>query len=74
VFLRINSSKYKPGKVYHVKLHVRETPLIYKLQKFYGGAGRVYFSSNDYVQFTMSKIKDLNNLVLPQFNSHKLES
>ena len=60
--------------VYHVKLHVRETPLIYKLQKFYGGAGRVYFSSNDYVQFTMSKIKDLNNLVLPQFNSHKLES
>jgi hypothetical protein len=56
-----------------IDLNQRETFLIHKISEFFGGVGRINFSSDkQLVYYTISNIKDINAWVLPHFDNYIL--
>ena len=59
--------------IYQVGLHERETPLLYKLQEFFGGVGAISTSSTRSVcRFAVAGTSDLIKNVLPHFLKFEL--
>lgn len=58
---------------YKIELNERESPLISKIQEFFGNKGKVsYTVSNRAVIFTVVKLADLDNTIIPHFNKYLL--
>ena len=55
-------------------LHVKDLPLLYAIQKFFG-VGRVHATANGRSAcFTVSRIKDIISVIIPHFNLYPLQS
>lgn len=55
-------------------LHVKDLPLLYAIQKFFG-VGRVHATANGgSACFTVSRIKDIISVIIPHFNLYPLQS
>jgi len=56
-----------------IGLSQRESFLIQKILEFFGGRGRIHFSSDKQaVYYTIGNLKDLNDQVLPHFDKYIL--
>jgi hypothetical protein len=59
--------------IYQVSLHERETPLLYKLQEFFGGVGAISIApTRSTCRYVVAGTKDLINNVSPHFNKFEL--
>ena len=59
---------------FQIELHTRETTLIYKIQEFFGGIGRINIpSKRDLSRFTVTKQQDLLKVIIPHFDAYALE-
>jgi len=59
---------------YIIELHKRDLPLLYSIQKFYGGAGSINTAlKRDSARFSVSRKSDLINKVLPHFDAYILQ-
>ena len=57
-----------------IGLNHRESPLIQKISEFFGGIGRISFSSNQQaVYYTVGNIKDLSSIILSHFDTYELQ-
>ena len=72
--MSIISSTNQVRVVYNIKLHSREAPLLRKIQEFFGASGNIYFvgEPTKYVLYSISKVINLNNTLLPHFDTYKL--
>jgi len=60
---------------FSLNLHAKDLPLLYKIQSFLGGVGRIHVSSGGKtVSFTVSKIDDLIYVIIPHFKKYPLQS
>jgi len=56
-----------------INLHLAELPLLLKIQEFFGGVGFITKDSkNNKVSFTITRLEDLINTIIPHFNSYPL--
>jgi uncharacterized protein (UPF0333 family) len=56
-----------------IGLNQRESFLIKKILKFFDNKGRINFSSDKQeVYYTIGKIQDLNDKIIPHFEKYKL--
>ena len=72
-FVSISSKTNQVRVRYGIGLNNRETPLMLKIQKFFGGIGT--FATNSerkVVIYTISKARDLTSVILPHFDTHGL--
>lgn len=59
---------------YRVDLHNREIALLNRIQNYFGGIGRINATSlRNSACFNISKKRDLVNLVIPHFDTYKLQ-
>lgn len=55
---------------YSIKLRVREVPLILRIQEYFNEKGSViYDKKNNMVQYKIASIKDINEVIIPQFDT-----
>lgn len=72
--VNISSKTNQVIAIYIVELHKREVPLLFSIQKFFGGAGSINTALNRYsARFSISRKSDLINKVLPHFDAYKLQ-
>ena len=58
-----------------IKLHIIDLPLLYKLQDFFGGIGSVIANKTENkAVFSVSKLNDIINVIIPHFDQYPLES
>lgn len=56
-----------------VKMHERDGPLIISIQKFFGGIGYISKPNNSStVEFQISTLNDIINVIIPHFNKYPL--
>lgn len=58
--------------MYSIGLHARDLPLIYRIQGFYKGAGKISNYKNA-VQYTVADSKSLNEILIPHFYFFELK-
>jgi NADH:ubiquinone oxidoreductase subunit K len=73
----LNNSRYKTGWTVQarmqIKMHERDRLLILSIQKFFGGIGYVSkFNNSSTVEFRVSTLKDIVNVVIPHFDKYPL--
>jgi hypothetical protein len=57
-----------------INLHAKDLPLLYKIHTFFG-VGRIYVTSDEKVaSFTVSKLSDIINVIIPHFKDYPLQS
>jgi hypothetical protein len=56
---------------FQICLHVRDLPLLLKIQQFFGGIGSVSVSG-DLAFYSVSSVKDLVNIIVPHFFNYPL--
>ena len=72
--VNISSKTNQVIAIYIVELHKREVPLLFSIQKFFGGAGSINTALNrNSARFSISRKSDLINKVLPHFDAYKLQ-
>ena len=60
---------------FSIELHKRDISLILEIQEYFGGIGSISQSkTRNTVNFTVSGIKDLTNIIIPHFLKYKLIS
>jgi len=58
-----------------IKMHERDRPLILAIQKFFGGIGAVSKPNNSStVEFRISTLKDIVNVIIPHFEKYPLKT
>jgi|SRR4030095_4834136 hypothetical protein len=56
-----------------IKMHERDRPLILSIQNFFGGIGYISKSNNIFtVEFRVSTLKDIVNIIIPHFDKYPL--
>ncbi|GAA5121458.1 hypothetical protein GCM10023339_38360 [Alloalcanivorax gelatiniphagus] len=56
---------------FSIKLNNRETPLILRIQEFFKFIGSItQDTTNNLVQYNVASIKNINELVIPQFDTY----
>lgn len=59
--------------VLSMEIHVKDLPLLYAIQEFFGGIGYIHKSKNrQTVVFKVTKIKDIMTVIIPHFNKYPL--
>lgn len=72
--VHISSSTNQVIATYILDLHNKEIPLLHRLQEFFGGVGNVNASlQRNSARFTVGKKADLVKVILPHFDTSKLE-
>ena len=68
------NSRYKTGwsiqSIIQIKMHVIDTNLIQSIQDFFGGIGYVSNSTSTSVEFRVSSIKSLVDIIFPHFDKY----
>lgn len=60
---------------FQIGLHKRDLPLLLQLQQFFCGVGQINIDSiNERANFSITKISDLNNIIIPHFNEYPLQT
>lgn len=61
--------------VFQIGLNIKDKDIIYKIKYFFNEIGIVSFDDkNNKVYYTINKIKDLNSIIIPHFESYPLLS
>ena len=61
--------------MFQIGLSIRDEEIINKIKYFFNDVGNVsYDVKNNKVYFTVNKIKDLNDYIIPHFESYPLQS
>lgn len=69
--LSISSNTNRVRIIYSIGLNNRDLPLILKIQKFFGGIGKIsYYAKNNAVQYTVAGNKDINVTLVPHFDTY----
>ena len=56
-----------------IKMHERDRPLILSIQNFFNGIGYVSKPNNSFtVEFRVSTLKDIVNVIIPHFDKYPL--
>jgi hypothetical protein len=56
-----------------ITLHQRDLSLLLILQQYFGGIGRINIDSNQKsIKYTVIKLSDLMNVIIPHFNKYPL--
>lgn len=72
--VNISSNTNQVIATYVVELHNKEIPLLYRIQKYFGGIGKINTASlRSSARFNISKKADLVRVVLPHFDTYKLQ-
>lgn len=59
--------------VLSLEIHVKDLPLLYAIQKFFGGIGYIHISKNRQTAvFKITKLKDIIDVIIPHFNKYPL--
>jgi len=59
--------------VLSLEIHVKDLPLLYAIQKFFGGIGYIHISKNRQTAvFKITKLKDIIGVIIPHFNKYPL--
>jgi hypothetical protein len=73
-FISIRSSNNQVRLFYSIGLNEREYKLLIKIQSFFGGIGKITKnSSNNSVNFNVTRISELLNVIIPHFEIYKLK-
>lgn len=78
--IRVNkNSSYRTGWVvnamFTICLHIEDLPLLLSIQEFFGGVGFITKDlKNNLAYFTVTKLDDITNVIIPFFNSYPLVS
>ena len=60
---------------FSLNLHAKDLPLLYKIQSFLGGVGRIHVSSGGKTaSLTVSRVDDLIYVIRPHFKKYPLQS
>lgn len=75
----LNNQRYKTGWTIQakmqIKMHERDRSLILAIQDFFGGIGYVSKPNNSStVEFRISTLKDIANVIIPHFNEFPLKT
>ena len=75
----LNNIRYKTGWTIQtrmqVKMHEKDRPLILSIQKFFGGIGYISKPNNfSTVEFRVSTLNDIINVIIPHFNKYPLKN
>jgi len=62
---------WKIEPIFKISLHKIDLPLLYQIQSFFGNIGRITSSRNS-VNFTISRLQDLNSIIIPHFLNYPL--
>jgi hypothetical protein len=72
------NKNYKIGwqiqPVFSIELHNRDISLLYKIQSFFGVGNIRIVQTRDTVVFSVIKIKDLTNVIIPHFLEYSLRT
>lgn len=72
-FVSISSKTNQVRIFYQIGLNDRETPLVQKIQEFFGGIGNISFESKrSVVKYIVVNVKDIRNIILPHFDTYDL--
>lgn len=70
------NSKYKLGWVvsasFQIGLHEKDIDLLESIRSFFNGAGSIHKQSNNIIQYRVTSIKDLTQLIIPHFDKYSL--
>ena len=58
--------------IYSIGLHARDLPLIYRIQRFFGGSGNIVNYKNS-VQYTIADINTRDEILIPHFDTYLLQ-
>ena len=56
------------GPIFSIVLHSIEIPLLHKLKSFFGEVGNITIQNTEnrsFASYSVSSIKDLNNVIIP---------
>lgn len=56
---------------FKIVLHKKDLPLLNQIKSFFGGAGNISLTQNS-ASYTVSSIKELNNIIIPHFEKYPL--
>jgi hypothetical protein len=69
----INPNRNEVQAKFTIGLNEREKPLLIRLQSFFNGLGGIYTdNTNNSLNYKISKIEYLINVIIPHFNTYKL--
>lgn len=61
--------------VFQIGLHVKDLPVLEKIQSFFKGAGKIHvYTSRKTATYSVTKLKDLVNVIIPHFQQYNLVS
>ena len=66
-----NSSWYVEAR-FDISLHKKDLKLMEQIQEYFGGAGGISIHGKDSYQYTVSSIKQINEVILPHFDKYPL--
>lgn len=62
----------QPSFVIH--LHSKDAPLLYAIQNFFGGIGKVFIDKKTSASFMVRKLEDIIDVIIPHFEKYPLQS
>lgn len=77
VFSKDSKSKmgWRVRAYFSLHLHIKDLSLLYTIQKFFNGVGKIYFnSSRSDALFQVYKLEELINVIIPHFDKFPLQS
>jgi len=66
-----NKTKYV-RIIYSIGLHARDLPLIYRIQGFFGGSGKMSNYKNS-VQYAIADFSSIDEIIIPHFDTFELK-
>jgi hypothetical protein len=61
--------------IFRIELHYKELPLLNQIKSFFKGAGNISINKiKNSASYTISSIKDINNVIIPHFEKYNLIS
>lgn len=70
-----SKSDWRVQADYSIFLHLLDASLLKEIQSFFKGVGNIYLNTkNNTVLYRVTKLDDLVNVIIPQFDKYPLES
>ena len=70
---KTNNLRFKVEAIFRIELHSRDLDLLLELQEYFGGCGSISkYKTRNLVKYSVSSIKDLNEVIIPHFTKYPL--
>ena len=75
-YVSILKNTNKVGRVvrpsFHIASHIKDQALLELIREFLGGVGGIYKQGKDSVQYRISSVQDLTDVIIPHFDKYPL--